>query len=304
MTDRIGGVVTALVTPFGPDGEVDEPGLRRLARRQLEAGVTGIAAAASTGEGAALEEDEHAAVVGAVAEEAADSDRDALVAAGIGLSSTDAACRLARRAASAGADALLVSAPPYNRPPQRGLRSHFRAVARAADLPVILYNVPGRTAVEVSAETILELAGEPPFVAVKEASGDLGQVSRILAGRPSDFAVLSGDDLMTLPIVAMGGDGVVGVISNQFPRRLVDLVEAARAGRREEAARLHARLLPLMEANFVESNPIPVKWTLAHAGLADGRLRPPLTPLEERHEDAMRRALASVTDGDGGDGTT
>ena len=297
MADRIEGVVTALVTPFTPGGDVDEDGVRRLARRQLDGGVTGIAAAASTGEGAALEPGEHAAVVRAVAREAEASDRDAIVTAGIGVSSTDAACRLARRAADQGADALLVSAPPYNRPPQRGLRNHFRAVAEAADLPVILYNVPSRTAVDVSAETILELAEEPAFVGVKEASGDLGQVSRIIAGRPPDFAVLSGDDLLTLPMVALGGDGVVAVISNQVPELVVDLVEAAREGRRREAAALHARLLPLMEANFLESNPIPVKWTLERTGLIDGRLRPPLTPLDEEHEDALERALESVTRG-------
>lgn len=297
MADRIEGVVTALVTPFTPADEVDEEGVRRLARRQLEGGVTGIAAAASTGEGAALEPREHGVVVGAVADEAEASDRDALVAAGIGVSSTDAACRLARRAADRGADALLVSAPPYNKPPQRGLGNHFRAVAGAADLPVILYNVPSRTAVDVSAETILELAEEPPFVAVKEASGDLGQVSRIIADRPPDFAVLSGDDLLTLPIVSLGGDGVVAVISNQVPELVMDLVEVAREGRRSEAADLHARLLPLMEANFLESNPIPVKWSLGRAGLIDGRLRPPLTPLDEEHEGAMERALEAAIGG-------
>ena len=297
MADTIEGVITALVTPFTLSGQVDEEAVRRLVRRQLEGGVTGIAAAASTGEGAALEPEEHATVVRSVVEEVERGDDDALVAAGIGLSSTDAACRLGRRAADNGADALLVSAPPYNKPPQRGIGEHFWAVAEAVDLPVILYNVPSRTAVEVSAETILELAQEPSFVAVKEASGDLGQVSRIIAGRPPDFAVLSGDDLLTVPIVALGGDGVVAVISNQFPKLLVELVKAAREGRRSEASALHARLLPLMEANFVESNPIPVKWTLAQAGLIDGCLRPPLTPLDERHEDVIERALNSVTVG-------
>lgn len=289
--DALRGVVTALVTPFTPEGGVDESTLRALARRQVEGGVAGIAAAASTGEGATLEPGEHRAVVEAVAREAGDSAEEVVVLAGIGLSGTRAACRLAEGARAAGADALLVSAPPYNKPPQRGLREHFRAVAEAAELPVVLYNVPSRTGVNVTADTVLELAPDPRFVGIKEASGDLGQVSRILAGRPEGFAVLAGDDLLALPVVALGGDGVVAVISNQVPGLLVELVEAAAAGRRERAASLHARLLPLMEANFVETNPVPVKWTLARAGLVDGRLRPPLTSLSEEHHGEMRRAM-------------
>lgn len=293
-SEELRGVVTALVTPFDRDGEPDEASLRRLVRRQAEGGVAGIAAAASTGEGAALEPGEHRRVVETVADEAAGLDGDLLVLAGVGLSSTRAAARLGRSAREAGADGLLVSAPPYNKPPQRGLREHFRAVAEASDLPVVLYNVPSRTGVHVEAETILELAPDPRFVAVKEASGDLSQVSRVIAGSPDDFAVLSGEDLLTLPLVAMGGDGVVAVISNQVPGLLVELVRAARDGRRERAASLHARLLPLMEANFVETNPIPVKWTLARAGLIDGRLRSPLTPLSEAFHDAMREAVAPI----------
>lgn len=292
--EDLNGVVTALVTPFDPDGAPDEASLRRLVRRQAEGGVTGIAAAASTGEGAALEPGEHRRVVETVADEAAGLDENLVVLAGVGLSGTRAACRLGRFAREAGADGLLVSAPPYNKPPQRGLREHFRAVAEASDLPVVLYNVPSRTGVHVEAETILELAPDPRFVAVKEASGDLSQVSRIIAGSPDDFAVLSGEDLLTLPLMAMGGDGVVAVISNQVPGLLAELVRAARDGRRERAASLHARLLPLMEANFVETNPIPVKWTLARAGLIDGRLRPPLTPLSEECHDAMREAVAPL----------
>lgn len=301
MSDGLGGVVTALVTPFRPSGEVHEEALRRLARRQWKAGVTGIAAAASTGEGATLEPDEHREVVRIVAEEAGAREGRALVLAGVGLSGTDQACRLARGAESAGADALLVSAPPYNKPPQRGLRHHFRTVAESTGLPVVLYNVPSRTGVNVTAETVLDLAADSRFVGIKEASGDLGQVSRIVAGSDDDFAVLSGEDILTLPIVAMGGDGAVAVVSNEVPGLLVDLVDAALDGRRDRAFSLHADLLPLMEANFLETNPIPVKWALSRAGLIDGRLRPPLTPLSEDCHAAMASALSSVREATGGE---
>lgn len=296
LPEDLSGVVTALVTPFDGDGEPDEEGLRRLTARQAAGGVSGIAAAASTGEGAALEPEEHRRVVAAVADEAAGLEEELVVLAGVGLSSTRAACRLGRAAREAGADGLLVSAPPYNKPPQRGLRAHFRAVAEASGLPVVLYNVPSRTGVHVEAETILELAGDSRFVGVKEASGDLSQVSRIVAEAPDEFAVLSGDDLLTLPLVALGGDGVVAVISNQVPGLLVDLVRAAREGRRERAASLHARMLPLMEANFVETNPIPVKWSLERVGLIDGRLRPPLTPLSEEARETVREAAAPLAE--------
>ena len=172
--------------------------------------------------------------------------------------------------------------------------AHFRAIADAVSLPVVVYNVPGRTGCNLLPQTVLELALDPRFVAVKEASGNLDQVAEILRGRPDRFAVISGEDSLTLPIVAMGGDGVIAVVSNEAPALLVRLVEAALAGARDEAARLHARLFPLMKANFLESSPIPVKWALGRLGLIEPHLRLPLTPLSKSMEAKMEAVLAEI----------
>jgi 4-hydroxy-tetrahydrodipicolinate synthase len=289
-----GGVGTALVTPFTHDGGLDESAVRRLARRQIEGGVAALVPMGTTGEAVTVTADEHRKVVAWCAEEADAAERPVRVIAGCGSNSTGKTIEYARLCAAAGADALLVVTPYYNKPPQRGLADHFRAVADAVDLPVVLYNVPGRTGSNLLPETVLELAEDRRFVAVKEASGNLDQVSAILAHRPDGFAVLSGEDSLTLPIVALGGAGVIAVISNQAPDLLVELVDRARAGDRDGAAALHARLLPLMKANFVESNPIPVKWAMARLGLMDGFVRPPLAELDGRFHGPMEEALRAV----------
>lgn len=297
MTDARGngrswsGVFTALVTPFDETGSVDRTAVRRLVRRQLEAGVAGVVAGATTGEGVTLEPDEQEELVEVVVAEVEEQDSGAAVLAGISVSGTADAARRARRLRRAGADALLVAAPGYNRPTQNGLALHFRSVADEGELPVMLYNVPSRTAVNLAPVTVLELASDPRFVGVKEASGDLNAAAEILRGRPPGFSVLSGEDSLALPVVALGGDGVVAVISNEVPEATVELVRAATAGERERAAGLHARLLPLMRANFLETNPIPVKWAVQEMGLASGRLRPPLTPLSECHHAELGAAL-------------
>jgi 4-hydroxy-tetrahydrodipicolinate synthase len=279
MAQRLSGVFTAIVTPFRADGALDEEALRRVVRYQLAGGVAGVVPMGTTGESATVTPDEHERVVAIAAEEAHGGARPALVVAGAGSNDTAKAAELARRSARAGADLLLAVTPYYNKPKQDGLLAHFRAIADAAELPVVLYNVPGRTGCNLLAETVLRLAEDARFAGVKEASANLDQVGEILRGRPDRFAVLSGEDSLTLPIVALGGDGVIAVVSNQAPALLVALVDAALAGRRDEAAALHARLLPLMKANFLESNPIPVKWSVARLGLCEPHLRLPLTPL-------------------------
>lgn len=291
MKQPLRGVFTALVTPFDPDGIVDDAALRQLVRYQIEGGVAGLAPAGTTGEGATLDPEEHQRVVEIVVEEARGASRPVPVIAGAGTNSTSKTIALARRCRDAGADALLLVTPYYNKPPQAGMAAHFRAVAEAVDLPIVLYDVPGRTGVHLTPETVLELAQEEPFVAVKDACGRLEETSRILRGRPEGFAVLSGEDSLALPIVALGGDGVICVVSNEAPAQMTELVEAALAGDRRRAAELHALLFPLMQANFVESNPIPVKWALHRMGLIGPNPRMPLVPLSERGAEVVESAL-------------
>jgi 4-hydroxy-tetrahydrodipicolinate synthase len=291
ISGRLSGAFTALVTPFTDSGEVDEPALRRLVRLQVEGGVAGIVPCGTTGEAVTLDEDEHERVVAVVAEEARRAARTVLVIAGCGSNDTRRAQRLAERCREAGADGLLVVSPYYNKPSPAGQLAHFRAVADAGRLPVVLYNVPGRTGLNTMPETVLALAEDPRFVGVKEASGSLDQASEILRSRPDRFAVLSGEDSLTLGLVALGADGVIAVVSNEAPRLLVDLVSAALAGERLHAAALHARLFPLMRANFCESNPIPVKWAMERLGLCGGALRLPLVPLSPAHHAPLEAAL-------------
>jgi len=288
------GVYTALVTPFQDDGALDEQGLRRLARRQIAGGVAGLVPCGTTGEAVTLDPGEHERVVAITVEEAHAALRTVRVIAGCGSNDTRKSQDLAARCRTAGADALLVVTPYYNKPTPRGLVAHFSAVAEAGQLPVIAYNVPGRTGLNMLPATVLELAKDPRIAGVKEASGSLDQACEILRGRPAGFAVLSGEDSLALPIVACGGEGVIAVVSNEAPSLLVELTSAALAGDRARAAALQARLFPLMKANFRESNPIPVKWALERLGLIGGTLRLPLVSLSPAHhasvEDALRAA--------------
>jgi 4-hydroxy-tetrahydrodipicolinate synthase len=238
-----------------------------------------------------LEPDEHQRVVEIAVEESRAGGKGTLVVAGCGSNDTRKSQKLAERCRKAGADALLVVTPYYNKPTPRGLLEHFRAVADAGALPVVAYNVPGRTGVNMMPETVLALAEDARFVAVKEASGSLDQACEILRARPPRFAVLSGEDSLALPMVACGAEGVIAVVSNEAPALLVELVSAALAGDRTRAAALQARLFPLMRANFRESNPIPVKWALQRLGLCGGALRLPLVPLSPAHHAAVEDAL-------------
>lgn len=286
--ERYRGTGVALVTPFASDGSVDHAALRSHVETMLEGGVEFLVPCGTTGEIATLTLDERTAVIRTVVEAA---DGRAPVMAGASSNATADAEDQARAARDAGADSILTVAPYYNKPPQEGMLHHFRAVADAAELPTCIYNVPGRTASNILPETALRLAEHPAIFAVKEASGDLAQVATILAGRPEGFLVLSGDDELTLPMVALGGDGVVSVVANQAPGPFSDLVRAALRGDFEEARALHFRLLDLMRANFVETNPMPVKAGVALLGGPGARVRPPLTGVSPKTLEVVRDAL-------------
>lgn len=295
------GAFTALVTPFTEKGEVDEPALRKLVRRQVAGGVAGVVPCGTTGEAVTLDPDEHERVVTVTVEEARTSRRAVRVIAGCGSNDTRRSQKLAERCRRAGADALLVVTPYFNMPTPRGLLEHFRAVADAGHLPVVACNVPSRTGVNMLPETVLQLAEDPRVCGMKEASGSLDQACEILRHRPAGFSVLAGEDSLALPMIACGADGVIAVVSNEAPALLVALVEAALTGEREEAARLQAKLLPLMQANLRESNPIPVKWALHRFGLVQDVLRLPLVPLSKGQHKPMEEALkvAGLLDVDG-----
>lgn len=286
---QLRGTLTALVTPFRRDGSLDWDSLRRLVEFQIAAGVDGLVPAGSTGESATLDTREKLELIARVVEWSAGRLR---VVAGTGTNDTRTTVMLTREAQRLGADAALIVCPYYNKPTQQGLYEHFRAVAEAVELPIVLYNVPGRTAVNMTAETQLRLAEEfPTIVATKEASGNLEQVMEILRSAPPRFAVLAGDDALALPIIACGGVGVVSVIANYAPKLFRECIQAALAGHWDRARELHYRLFPLMRLNFIESNPIPVKAVLAMMGLIEEAYRLPLTPLQPQHRAVLEKAL-------------
>jgi len=287
------GVAPALVTPFTADDEIDEPAFRDLIERQIDGGVAGLVVLGTTGENPTITEDERRRLVD-LSVEAADGRVPVVV--GTGTNNTDESVRFSEAAIKAGADGLLVVGPYYNKPTQEGFVAHVETIAEAADAPIILYNVPGRTSFNIRAETTLRLAEEvPPVVGVKEASGDLEQIGDILAHRPDGFGVYSGDDEMTLPLLAMGGDGVVSVLSNALPERTSRMVAAGLSGDLATAREHHFDLLPAMRACFLETNPIPIKDVCAAMGWMEPHVRLPLTPLEERAP-VRQRVLGAFDD--------
>ncbi|MBI5601476.1 MAG: 4-hydroxy-tetrahydrodipicolinate synthase [Gemmatimonadetes bacterium] len=290
-TCTLRGAITALVTPFTPDGQLDEPALRALVAWQVEQGIDGVVPVGSTGEAATLSLAERERVVAITAEVVQGR---VPVIAGAGSNDTAAAIENSRVLAGAGATHLLQVSPMYSKPPQRGLLAHFRAVADAATIPVVLYNVPGRTASNVEVETQLALAEHPNIVATKEASGNIAQIDEIIRRRPAGFAVLSGDDSLTAEVMARGGDGVISVVSNAVPAAMHALAAAAARGDAGAVRALHDQLTPLFSAAFVESNPIPIKAALAMMGRIGNVLRLPLVPMEARHERVIREALAGA----------
>jgi len=282
------GVYPAMCTPFHEDGSIDFETLREDARRLEAAGVDGLVPCGSTGESATLSHDEHIEVVDAVI----DAVEDVPVIAGTGSNNTREALSLSQRAADAGADALLLISPYYNRPEQRGLVDHFEQVADAVALPQIVYNVPSRTGRNIEPDTVVELADHPNVQGYKAASGDMGQISEVIERtRETDFDVLSGDDGMTLPMLSVGGTGVISVAANVEPERTCAMVGAALAGDFERAREIHHRLGPLFRALFVESNPIPVKEAMGIRGYSPAHVRSPLSRLSEEHTDELERVL-------------
>lgn len=288
---RLSGCGTALVTPFTADGAVDEPALRAFVDWQIGEGVHFVVPCGSTGEAVTLTPDEHRRVVEITVEQAAGR---VPVIAGAGSNDTAKAMQLSRESQAAGAVGLLHVTPMYNRPPQRALVAHFRAVADACDLPIVLYNVPGRTGVNLEAPTVLELATDPRFIAVKEASANMTQIVTILRERPPNFGVLSGDDGLTIDVMAHGGEGLISVVSNVVPRLVVELCNACARGDYAAARRIDQRLAPVVQAAFVESNPIPAKAMLHALGHMQNVLRLPLLPLDTQFSAQMHAALESA----------
>jgi 4-hydroxy-tetrahydrodipicolinate synthase len=291
MPRALTGCGTALATPFTASGAVDEAALRRFVEWQISEGVHFLVPCGSTGEAATLTMAEQRRVVEITVEV---TEGRVPVVAGAGANDTARAIVLSREMRAAGATHLLHVSPAYNKPPQRGIIAHFRAIADAVDLPIVIYNVPGRTASNVEARTTLTLAEHPGIVAIKEASGNLAQVTEILRHRPRDFSVLSGDDALTLAVMAAGGDGVISVVSNATPRLMARLVDWCASGNFAEARALAMRLTPLFEAAFIDSNPIPVKAALAMMGRMENTLRLPLVPLTDAHAAPLRAALTAV----------
>jgi 4-hydroxy-tetrahydrodipicolinate synthase len=285
------GAGTALVTPFKSDGAVDEAAVRRLARRQIDAGVHFLSPCGTTGEAPTLSADEKVRVVELVVAEAAGR---VPVLAGAGGYDTREVIHLMRRMEKAGASGFLSVTPYYNKPTQEGLFQHYKAIADSTTLPIVIYNVPGRTGVNVEVSTLVGLAALPNIVAIKEASGNMSQMCEICAAVPSDFIVLSGDDALTLPLMAIGGHGIISVASNEAPAEMTQMVELAEKGDFRAARKLHTWLLPLMQVNFVEANPGPVKAAMAAMGLIEPNYRLPMVPPRPASIEKITAVLESL----------
>src|SRR5258707_6159603 len=291
--DWMRGCATALVTPFTAGGTIDEDRMRALVDRQITGGVRLLVPCGTTGESATMTEAEDQRVIALTIEVARGRAR---VIAGTGSNSTAAAIEYSQRARNLGADAMLQVAPWYNKPTQEGLYAHFRAIAEAIpETPIMLYNVPGRTSSNIAAQTVLRLATDcENIVAIKEASGNLTQIMEILRERPANFRVLSGDDAVTLPLISLGGEGIVSVASNEIPDLMSRMTELALDGNWSEARALHYRILPLMEINFIESSPGPVKAAMAMMGLLEENFRLPLVPITEGSRAKIRKVLSEL----------
>jgi len=287
------GVAPALITPFTSDDEIDEDAFRHLINRQIDAGVSALVVLGTTGENPTVTDAERHRLVDVAVDTA--NDRVPVIV-GTGTNNTDQSIEYSTAAASSGADGLLVVGPYYNKPSQAGFSAHVERIARAVDLPLLLYNVPGRTRFNIAPETALHLAEEVPEVAgIKEASGDLNQINDLLAHRPDDFGVYAGDDEITLPLLALGGDGAVSVISNALPEPFCALVDAALEGNFAAAREHHRELLPAVRACFLETNPVPIKDICAMQGWMESHVRLPLVPMDERSP-VRQRVLSAFED--------
>ena len=291
--DWMRGCATALVTPFKSDGSFDEERMRALVDRQINGGVKLLVPCGTTGESATMSEEEDTRVIATTIDVARSR---AKVIAGAGSNSTASAIEYSQRARDLGADAVLQVAPWYNKPTQEGLYAHFSEIAKAVpEMPIMLYNVPGRTSSNIAAQTTLRLARDHEnIVAIKEASGNLSQIMEILRERPANFSVLSGDDAVTLPLMALGAEGIVSVASNEIPDLMSRMTNLALDGKWDEARELHYRILPLMEINFIESSPGPVKAAMAMMGLLEENFRLPLVPITDKSSDRVREVITEL----------
>jgi 4-hydroxy-tetrahydrodipicolinate synthase len=285
------GCGTALVTPFDRDGKVDEAAVRRLARRQIDAGIHFLVPCGTTGESPTLTEDERVRIVELVVQEAAGR---VPVLAGAGGYDTREVIHVGKRMMTAGANGLLSVTPYYNKPTPEGLYQHYRAIAEAVPLPIIVYNVPGRTGVNVDPATLTRLSTIPGIAGVKEASGNMGQICEVSRAVPDDFVVLSGDDSLTLPVMSVGGRGIISVASNGLPAQMAQMVELAEKGDFAGALRVHKALMPFMTVNFVEANPIPIKAAMAMMGLIDERYRLPMVPPQPTSREKIAAVLSRM----------
>ena len=291
MTTNWTGVGTAMVTPFTRNGELDERAVRRLVRRQVDAGIHFLVPCGTTGENPTLNNAERVRIVEILVDEAAGQ---VPVLAGAGGYNTQEVIHLADEMRKAGASGLLSVTPYYNKPTQEGLYQHYRAIADATPLPIMLYNVPGRTGVNIEPSTVVRLAAIPNIVGIKEASGNMAQICDVCRAVPADFIVLSGDDAITLPVMAVGGQGVISVASNEIPAEMVQMVDAFERADLAAALAVFRRILPLMQINFIESNPVPVKAAMAAMGLIEEAYRLPMCAPAPASREKIVRVLKDL----------
>jgi len=283
------GTYTAIVTPFKKSGQLDEPALERLIKLQVKGGVDGIVPVGTTGESPTLDYEEHVRVIELAVKFAGGRVK---VLAGTGANSTSEAIYLTKAAEEVGADGSLQVAPYYNKPTQAGLYQHFRAIANATELPLVLYSIPGRCGIEIGVDTVKHLAGEcPNIVAIKEAGGSCDRVSQLRAALGRHFNILSGDDSLTLPFMSVGAEGVISVASNVIPREVCHMVDYFRSGRPDAALKLHAKYYPLFKDLFIETNPVPVKAALALMGLVEENYRLPLVPMSSANRTVLKATM-------------
>ena len=285
------GVYTALITPFFEDGSVDEKSLRKLVDYQIEGGIAGLVPMGTTEESPALSHGEHIRIIEMVIDQA--QGRVPIIA-GTGSNCTDEAVDLTLQAMECGADASLQVAPYYNKPNQEGFYKHFTKIAEAVEIPIIVYNIPGRTGKNIENATMLEMAKHPNIVGVKEASGSIPQIMDLIHQKPEDFVVLSGDDNLVFPIVTLGGKGVISVASNLIPRRMTEFVEAGVSNNLEEFRKLHYELLPFFKGVFLDTNPIPIKYAMVKKGMIKEGYRLPLCPMNSEKKQCMDSILEDL----------
>ena len=287
------GSFTALITPFKPDYSIDWDSLEGIVRRQVDAGINGLVPCGTTGESPTLDHEEHMQVITRVTEWAKELNSEIKIIAGTGSNSTQEAIDLTKKAAKAGADYALLVNPYYNKPTQEGLYQHFKAIANVSPIPIILYNIPGRTVVRLELETIKKLSEHRKILAVKEATGDLNLITEIVLETDDEFSLLSGDDNLLLPTLALGGRGIISVCSNIYPAKIASITDQYLGGDKDGAMEIFLDIFPFCQSMFLETNPIPVKFAMSEMEYCKNILRLPLTPLSEKYQPKIRRLLKS-----------